>query len=86
MEETITISKKEYEQLLEDQKLLQWLQCAGSTINNHPLVKHGVECVLRKPNGISHNNFWNDSVRPYLWDGTKGGMIPEGDQWSGNAY
>ena len=29
MEETITISKKEYESLLEDQKLLQCLQGAG---------------------------------------------------------
>ena len=29
MEETITISKKEYESLLEDQKLLQALQGAG---------------------------------------------------------
>ena len=29
MEETITISKKEYEELLEDQKLLQCLQGAG---------------------------------------------------------
>ena len=29
MEETITISKKEYESLLEDQKLLQCLQDAG---------------------------------------------------------
>ena len=29
MEETITISKKEYEDLLEDQKLLQALQGAG---------------------------------------------------------
>ena len=29
MEETITISKKEYESLLKDQKLLQCLQGAG---------------------------------------------------------
>ena len=29
MEETITISKEEYESLLEDQKLLQCLQDAG---------------------------------------------------------
>ena len=29
MEETITISKKEYESLLEDQKLLECLQGAG---------------------------------------------------------
>jgi hypothetical protein len=29
MELNITISKKEYEELLEDQKLLQALQCAG---------------------------------------------------------
>ena len=29
MEETITISKKEYEELLEDQKLLLCLQGAG---------------------------------------------------------
>lgn len=29
MEETVTISKEEYESLLEDQKLLQCLQGAG---------------------------------------------------------
>ena len=29
MEETITITKKEYKELLEDQKLLQCLQGAG---------------------------------------------------------
>ena len=33
MEETITISKKEYESLLEDQKLLQALQGAGVAYN-----------------------------------------------------
>ena len=33
MEETITISKKEYEELLEDQKLLQCLQGAGVAYN-----------------------------------------------------
>ena len=33
MEETITISKKKYEELLEDQKLLQCLQDAGVDYN-----------------------------------------------------
>ena len=33
MEETITISKKKYEELLEDQKLLQCLQAAGVDYN-----------------------------------------------------
>lgn len=40
MEETITISKKEYESLLEDQKLLQCLQGAG--VDNWS----GYECAL----------------------------------------
>ena len=38
MEETVTISKKEYEELLEDQLLLQCLQGAGVEITGKDMI------------------------------------------------
>ena len=45
MEETITISKEEYESLLEDQKLLQCLQDAG--VDNWSGYDYAIEMMQK---------------------------------------